>query len=124
MTTDYVGEIQMEINGAEVDIVSFDDTFTSGKKPVPTMNKTRRPKGSTRGSEKVEWKITAPAQLVGGYKWRSMNNARIVTYPVETPSARTTYFDSNVTSVGKKYSLDNEMVQDISGYSLRVDEPA
>jgi hypothetical protein len=124
MTTDYVGEIQMEINGKEVDIVSFDDTFKSGKKAVRTMNKTRRAKGSTRGSETYEWKITAPAQLVGGYKWRSMIDARIVIYPVDTPAARTTYFDSNVTDVGKKYSLDNEMVQDISGYSLRVDEPA
>lgn len=119
MALDYDGEIVCEINGQEVDIVSFDDTTTTGRKPVKTMNRTRRAKGSVSGSKSTEMKITAPAPQVGEFDWENMIDAQIVIYPVDNPTKRTTYMDSNVTSVGSRYQLENESVRDISLYCLR-----
>lgn len=123
MSIEYDGEIVVEINGQEVDCVSFDDTVKTGRKPVKTMNRTGRAKGSVTGIETVEMKITAAIPATGEYNWRTMKDARIVTYPVGNPSKRTTYTDCNVTDVGSKYQLEGEAVRDISLYSLRKVDP-
>jgi hypothetical protein len=119
MALEYDGEIVVEINGQEVDVVSFDETVTTGRKPVKTMNRTGRPKGSVTGIKTVEMKITAPSPSTGGFDWENMKDALIVTYPVGNPAKRTSYIDSNVTSVGSKYQLEGEAVRDISLYCLR-----
>lgn len=119
MAIDYDGEIVLEINGQEVDIVSFDDTVNTGRKPVKTMNRTGRAKGSVNGVETIEMKITAPSPATGEYDWRSMKDALITIYPVSNPTKRTTFTDSNVTSVGSKYQLEGEAVRDISLYCLK-----
>lgn len=123
MTTDYDGEIVTEINGQEVDVVSFDDTVTTGNKPVKTMNRTGRAKGSVKGIETCTMKITAPVPATGEYNWRTMKDARIVTYPVGNPSKRTTYFGCRVDNVGTKYQLEGEAVRDISLYALNKVDP-
>lgn len=123
MGIEYDGEIVCEINGIEVDIVSFDDTVKTGRKPVKTMNRTGRPKGSVTGIESIEMKLTAPAPATGEFNWRAMKDARIVIYPVTNPSKRTTFFDSNVDTVGSKYQLEGEVVRDISLYALRKVDP-
>lgn len=123
MSIEYDGEIVMEINGVEVDIVSFDDGAKTGRKPVKTMNKTGRPKGSTSGSEEITMKITAPAPGTGEYNWRTLKNAQIVIYPVGNSSKRTAYMDCNTTEVSSKYTVDNEAVRDISLYALRRVDP-
>ncbi len=119
MALEYDGEIVVEINGQEVDVVSFDDTVNTGRKPVKTMNRTGRPKGSVTGAESIEMKITAPAPSVGEFDWRAMKDAQIVIYPVGNPSKKTSFSDSNVTSIGSKYQLEGEAVRDISLYCLR-----
>lgn len=124
MALEYDGEVVVEINGQEVDVVSFDDTVNTGRKPVKTMNKSGRAKGSVKGIETFEMKITAPAPAVGEFKWRTMKDAQIVIYPVGNSTKRTTFIDSNVSSVGSKYQLEGEMVRDISLYCLRKVDPA
>lgn len=121
MSTDYDGEVVLEINGKEVEVVSFDYTVKTGRKPVKTMNSKGRPLGSVTGSKTVEWKVTAPVQVTGEYDWEKMLDAQIVTYPFGHPSKRTKFIDSNVMEVGSKYQLDGELVRDITGYSLRKD---
>lgn len=124
MALEYDGEVVVEINGKEVDIVSFDDTVNTGRKPVKTMNRTGRAKGSVTGIETIEMKVTAPSPATGEFSWRTMKDAQIVIYPVGNPSKRTTYIDSNVSSIGSKYQLEGEAVRDISLYCLRKVDPA
>lgn len=123
MAIEYDGEVVLEINGQEVDVVSFDDTVNTGRKPVKTMNRTGRPKGSVTGAESIEMKITAPAPATGEFNWRTMKDARIVMYPVGNPAKRTQFEGCNVTSVGSKYQLEGEAVRDISLYALRKVDP-
>ena len=123
MSIEYDGEVVVEINGKEVDVVSFDDTVTTGRKPVKTMNRTGRAKGSVNGIKSVEMKITAPSPAVGEYDWESMKDAQIVIYPVGNNAKRTLFMDCNVMSVGSRYQLEGEMVRDISLYALRKVNP-
>jgi len=124
MALEYDGEVVVEINGKEVDVVSFDDTVNTGRRPVKTMNRTGRPKGSVSGIESTDMKITAPAPASGEFAWRTMKDAQIVIYPVDNPTKRTTFMDCNVGSVGSRYQLEGEMVRDISLYALRKVDPA
>lgn len=119
MGIEYDGEVVVEINGQEVDCISFDHTVNTGRKPVKTMNRTGRAKGSVNGIETRDMKITAPAPAAGEYDWEKMRDAQIVIYPVGNPSKRTTFMDCNVISVGSRYQLEGEMVRDISLYCLR-----
>lgn len=124
MAIEYDGEVVVEINGQEIDCVSFDDTVNTGRKSVRTMNRTGRAKGSVNGIESIDMKITAPAPATGEYNWRAMHDAQIVIWPVGNPTKRTTFLDSNVSSVGSRYQLEGEMVRDISLYCLRKVDPA
>lgn len=123
MAIEYDGEVVVEINGQVVDVVSFDDTVTTGRKVVKTMNPTGRAKGSVTGIETIEMNLTAPAPATGEFNWRTMKDAQIVIYPVGNSGKRTTYIDSNVTSVGSKYQLEGEMVRDVKLYCLRKVDP-
>ena len=116
MSIEYDGEIVVEINGADIDVISFNDT-------VKTMNRSGRPKGSVTGIESVEMTLTAPSPATGEYSWRTMKDARIVIYPVANPSKRTTFFGCNVDEVGSKYELEKEMVRDIKLYALSKADP-
>jgi hypothetical protein len=119
MSIEYDGEVVVEINGQEVDVISFDDTVNTGRKPVKTMNRTGRAKGSVTGIQTVEMKITAPSPASGEYDWDEMKDAQIVIYPIGNVTKRTTFMDCNVTSIGSRYQLEGEMVRDISLYALR-----
>lgn len=124
MSIEYDGEVVVEINGKEVDVVSFDDTVNTGRKPVKTMNRTGRAKGSVNGIKTIEMKITAPCPASGEYDWENMKDAQIVIYPVGNPAKRTIYVDSNVSGLGSKYQLEGEAVRDVSLYCLRKVNPA
>lgn len=123
MGIEYDGEVVVEINGKEVDISSLDITVSKSRKPVKTMNRTGRAKGSTKGITMYDLKITAPIPQVGGFDWENMVDARIVYYPVENPSKRTILFDCNTTNIGEKYQLEGEAVHDITGYCLNKKAP-
>lgn len=123
MAIEYDGEVVVEIDGKEVDVASFDVTRTSGSKPVKTMNRYGRPRGSARGAKGYTIKITAPAPSTGEYPWSRMKDALIVTYPVGNPAKRTSYRDCNWTQIGDRYQPDNEMIRDIELYALDVVEP-
>jgi hypothetical protein len=123
MAIEYDGEVVCEIDGKEVDIVSFDETTSTGRKPVKTMNPLGRAKGSTTGSSITTMKITAPAPSSGEYPWKRMRDSLIVIYPVGNPTKRTLYQSSNVSNVSSRYQLDNEMVRDIDLYCLNVVDP-
>jgi hypothetical protein len=123
MTIEYDGEVVCEIDGTEVDIVSFDETTSTGRKPVKTMNRLGRAKGSTTGSSMTTMKITAPSPATGEYAWKRMKDSLIVIYPVGNPTKRTSYQSCNVSNVSSRYQLDNEMVRDIDLYCLNVVDP-
>lgn len=123
MGIEYDGECAVEIDGKEVDVISIDYTIHTGRKPVRTMNRTARPKGSVSGAKSFDLKITAPAPATGEYPWSRMKDAQIVIYPVGNPTKRTTLRGCNVTDNGARYQLDGEMVRDITGYCLDLVEP-
>jgi len=123
MAIDFDGEVVCEIDGKEIDIVSFDATIQTGNKPVRTMNSKGRAKGSARGLKSYTLKVTAPAPAQGEYPWSRMKDALIVIYPVGNPTKRTSYRDCNPTQVGARYGLDNEAVRDIDLYCLDMVEP-
>lgn len=124
MALDYEGEIVCEINGQEVEIISFDETVTNNTTVVKTMNSTGRAKGTRRGIELTDISLTAPAPIIGEFNWRTLKNARIVTYPFGFPAKRTTYMDCTFVSRSKKYSVDGEQARDIKLTCLRVEDPA
>jgi hypothetical protein len=123
MGIDYDGEVVVEINGKEVDVVSFDETSNTGRRPVKTMNRHARAKGSVNGIKTYDMKITAPSPATGEYQWGLMKDAQIVIYPVGNPTKRTTFVDCNVTSIGSRYQLEGESVRDISLYCLDKKDP-
>ncbi|EAU55832.1 hypothetical protein [Mariprofundus ferrooxydans] len=123
MALEYDGEIVCEVNGQEVDVISFDETINTGRKAVKTMNRTGRARGSVNGVKTYDMKITAPAPAVGEFDWESMIDAQIVIYPVGNPTKRTTFVDSNTTSIGSRYQLEGEAVRDVSLYCLRRIKP-
>lgn len=49
MSTEYVGSVILYLGANEVEVTKIDVKDNTGKKPVKTMNRTRRVKGFTRG---------------------------------------------------------------------------
>ena len=49
MSTEYIGSVTLYLDAAEVEITKIDIKDSTGRKPVKTMNRSRRTKGFTRG---------------------------------------------------------------------------
>ena len=49
MSTEYIGSVTLYLDAAEVEITKIDVKDSTGRKPVKTMNRSRRTKGFTRG---------------------------------------------------------------------------
>lgn len=118
MSTDYVGTIVLEIDGQDYDIENLDTTDKTGRKPVKTMNRSGKPKGSAGGIKEFPVKFTAPIPESGEPDWWNMKNAKITIEPVDSGAKRTTYTGFCVEEVGSKYVVDGEAKRDISGFAL------
>ena len=61
MSTEYIGSVTLYLDAAEVEITKIDVKDSTGRKPVKTMNRSRRTKGYTRGVGQYD--ITATAVM-------------------------------------------------------------
>ena len=116
---EYLGSIVMEIDGQEVEITSLDIRRNTGRKLVKTMNKTGRAKGYAKGIETFDLSVSAVIPLQGDIDWACVAGAKITIYPQSAGGKRTSYQDCFTLDVGKKYSVDNEAMQDLTMAALR-----
>ncbi|MCS5514630.1 hypothetical protein NWF32_00130 [Pseudomonas qingdaonensis] len=58
MSDSYVGQIVLEINGTDYEVISVEPSLKTGRKVVKTMNRTGRPTGTAKGIEEHELKIS------------------------------------------------------------------
>ena len=120
MSTEYIGSVTLYLDAAEVEITKIDVKDSTGRKPVKTMNRSRRTKGFTRGVGQYDITATAVMPTDGtAINWGSIEDAKISLVP-DVPDAKpTSYLGFCVTEVGESYTVDNEMVIDITGFAIR-----
>jgi len=116
---EYAGAIVMEVDGTEVEVTDIDVQTKTGRKLVKTMNSTGRPKGFSKGVPEIELSVTVVIPLTGDLDWGSIEGSKITVYPSAPGGQRTTYQDCFTTSVGAKYTVDNEGRRDIKMNALR-----
>jgi hypothetical protein len=116
---EYVGAIVLSVDGQDVEVVDFDAESKTGRKVVKTMNRTRRAKGFSKGIEEHELSITVVVPQTGDLDWASIQGAKLTTEPIDPGGPRESYLDCATTSVGAKYSVDNEARRTIKMFALR-----
>ncbi len=120
MSTEYIGSVTLYLDAAEVEITKIDVKDSTGRKPVKTMNRSRRTKGFTRGVGQYDITATAVMPTDGtAINWGSIEDAKISLVPDVTGAKPTSYLGFCVTEVGESYTVDNEMVIDITGFAIR-----
>ena len=120
MSTEYIGSVTLYLNAAEVEITKIDVKDSTGRKPVKTMNRSRRTKGFTRGVGQYDITATAVMPTDGtAINWGSIEDAKISLVPDVSGAKPTSYLGFCVTEVGESYTVDNEMVIDITGFAIR-----
>ena len=119
MSTEYIGSVTLYLDAAEVEITKIDVKDSTGRKPVKTMNRSRRTKGFTRGVGQYDISATAVMPTDGtAIDWGKIEDAKISLVP-DVPGAKpTSYLGFCVTEVGESYTVDNEMVIDITGFAI------
>lgn len=120
MATEYVGSITLYVGAAEVEVTKLDVKDSTGRKIVKTMNRTRRAKGFTRGVGQYDITITAVVPTDGSAPdWAEIEDGKITTVPDVPGAAPESYLGFCVTEVGKSYTVDNELVVDITGFAVK-----
>ncbi len=118
MGIDYVGLMVLEIDGQDYDVESLDTTDKTGRKPVKTMNRTGKAKGSAKGTAEFNLKITVPIPETGEPDWWNMKNAKLTIDPVDSGAKRVSYTGCCVEEVGSKYVVDGEAKRDLTLFAL------
>ena len=120
MSTEYIGSVTLYLDAAEVEITKIDVKDSTGRKPVKTMNRSRRTKGFTRGVGQYDITATAVMPTDGtAINWGSIEDAKISLVPDVPGPKPTSYLGFCVIEVGESYTVDNEMVIDITGFAIR-----
>lgn len=118
MAEEAVGSIIFGVNGDEYDCVSCEAQHSTGRKPVPTMNRERKIKYVTSGV--MTWALSAVVVIPDGkdgIDWDTITDARI---SIESPTGnhRTTYIDCSATEVSESYSVEGETRRNLSLFAL------
>lgn len=115
----YVGAVVMEINGREVEIVSFKPEVTTGRKPVKTMNRRGRVRGYADGITEYTLSVTAAVPFDGTeIDWENITNAKITIYPINAEDKRTSYLKCFSSKCSEQYEVENEARIDIDMIAL------
>lgn len=120
MSTEYVGSITLYFDSTEAEITKIDVKDSTGRKPVKTMNRSRRVKGFTRGVGQYSISITA-VELTDGtvIDWGKIEDGKISLVPDVRGAKTTSYLGFCVEETGESYTVDNEKVIDITGFAIR-----
>ncbi len=120
MSTEYVGSVTMYVGATEVEITKIDVKDSTGRKPVKTMNRSRRTKGFTRGVGQYDITATAVMPTDGtAVDWGSIEDAKITLVPDVKGAKPTSYLGFCVMETGESYTVDNELLIDITGFAVR-----
>ncbi|WNS83233.1 phage tail protein [Neisseria sp. DTU_2021_1001991_1_SI_NGA_ILE_055] len=115
----YAGAIVMEVNGAEVEIISLKPQTTTGRKPVKTMNRKGRVLGYADGVTEHKLSVTAAIPIDGTeIDWDNITKAKITIYPINKEDRRTSYLDCFTIETSEQYEADNEARIDIEMQAL------
>ena len=120
MSTEYVGSVILYLGANEVEVTKIDVKDNTGKKPVKTMNRTRRVKGFTRGVGQYDITFTAvPSVGTTAVDWAKIDDAKISLVPDVEGARPTSYLGFCATEAGDSYTVDNELVVDVTGFATR-----
>ena len=120
MSTEYVGSVTMYVGATEVEITKIDVKGSTGRNPVKTMNRSRRTKGFTRGVGQYDITATAVMPTDGtAVDWGSIEDAKITLVPDVKGAKPTSYLGFCVMETGESYTVDNELLIDITGFAVR-----
>ena len=124
MSTEYVGSVILYLGANEVEVTKIDVKDNTGKKPVKTMNRTRRVKGFTRGVGQYDITFTAVVPIDGtavdtAVDWANIDDAKISLVPDVKGARPTSYLGFCATEAGDSYTVDNELVVDVTGFAIR-----
>lgn len=120
MSTEYVGSVTLYVGATEVEVTKIDVKNITGKKEVKTMNRTRRVKGFTRGVGQYDISFTAVVPTDGTViDWDKIKDAKISLVPDINGARPTSYLGFCAKEAGESYTVDNELVIDVTGFATR-----
>lgn len=114
MSDAYVGLIVLEINGVEYEVKRFEDTVTTNRKTVRTMNRSGRSRGHAKGIVDYAINCTVAIPKRGEPDWLAMTDAKISLEPQDGGGQRETFTGVYLQSVGSKYDIEGEAVRDLT----------
>lgn len=108
MAIEYAGAVVIEVNGREVEVVSFSVNNNTGRKLVKTMNSTGNAKGFSKGISTYELSLTVAMPLGDtSIDWSTVEGAKLTQYPVGG-GQQISYLDCFSTEADEQYEVDNE----------------
>lgn len=120
MSTEYIGSVTLYVGAQEIECTKIEVKDSTGRKPVKTMNRTRRTKGFTRGVGQYDITVTAVMPTDGSApNWSEITDAKISLVPDVDGASPTSYLGFCVTEAGESYTVDNELVIDVTGFAIR-----
>lgn len=122
MSDDYVGQIVLEINGIEYEVVSLEPSLKTGRTIVKTMNKLGRPLGTAKGMEEHDLRISVAIPKTGEPDWRALVDAKLTIYPQDGGSKRETWTGCSLVEMGSKYQVEGEATRDLTIVALNYYE--
>lgn len=114
MSDSYVGQVVLSINGVDYECKSVEDSLKTGRVPVKTMNRTGRPKGTAKGMEEFELKVSVAIPKAGEPNWRAMVDAKVTVEPQDGGGQRETWTGVSLVEMGSKYQVEGEATRDLT----------
>lgn len=118
MSDNYVGQIVLSINGVDYECKSVEDGLKTGRVPVKTMNRGGRPKGTAKGIEEFDLKVTVAIPKAGEPNWRAMVDAKVTVEPQDGGGQRETWTGVSLVEMSSKYQLEGEATRDLTLLAL------
>lgn len=118
----FVGQVVLEINGTDYEVLSVEPSLKTGRKVVKTMNKSGRPTGTAKGIEEHDLKISVAIPKKGEPDWRALVDAKLTIYPQDGGSVRKTWTGCSLIEMGSKYQVEGEATRDLTIVALNYYE--
>jgi hypothetical protein len=117
MALEAVGAIVLIVDGEEIDCVSCEPDRSTGRKPVPTMNRKRITKYVTQGVKSNNLNVVVVVPIGKSIDWDNIEDARI---SIENPEGgfRETYIGCSTTQVGESFNAEGETRRTLSMFAL------
>ncbi len=122
MSDIYVGQIVLSINGTDYEVKSLDDSLKTGRTVVKTMNRSGRPRGTAKGMEDYELRVSVAIPKTGEPDWRALVDGKITIEPQDGGGKRETWTGVSLVEMGSKYGTEGEATRDLSLVALNYYE--